>query len=151
MAMQRVREEVERDWHHRLEWMKSLTSLVVIKLGPFGSDLCGYRVVSLLLDDLLCDYLFPPTDTRIIPARPIETIWIQDFEVYPWTPLEYSSPERLKSYRSGDPRSGDEDNVEPFQNLEHLGAMIGLDFSRPLLSLQKLKYASGRASKDEQV
>lgn len=131
-----AKEEVERDWFPKLESMKSLESLVMIKLGQGDA-----RVISCLLD-ALCDHLFPHLESNPTP-RPLDCLWIQGFETYRVAAWKYVIPERLRSFRTGDGAAHDE-NFEPFTNLEHLGGSIGLPFHYfPLPSVPKLKYVSG--------
>jgi len=146
---QRVKEDVESDWLPQLAWMKSLKSLVMVKLGPYGTSMAGERVISILLDSLTCQYLFPHRRGSVRP-RPLERIWIQNFEIHRCAALKYSSPENLKSYLSGD-CDVKEEKYQSFRNLEHLGGMMGIDFCRPLSSLKKLKYAAGHISREDKV
>jgi len=146
-ADRRVREDVVRDWFPQLEWMKSLESLVLIKLGPHATE--GERVISFLLDSLIGRYLFPRVEISPIP-RPLRCIWIQDYEVYRCGTSQYLSPEILQSYRTGD-CDETEKNYESFPNIENLGGSLGLNFAHQLPSLQKLKYASGSSYKEEEV
>jgi len=129
--------------------MKSLKSLVLIKLGPCATTGAGAHIISILLDSLTGRYLFPHREEQQT-HRPLERLWIQGFETYCCAALQYSSPETLLSYLSGDCDVKDE-KYESFLNLEHLGGMMGIDFCRPLSSLKKLKYASGCSSQDEEV
>ena len=146
----RIKEFVVRNWFPYLEWMKSLESLVLIKLGPYATRMCGSRVISWLLDSLIGRYLFPHVEVNPTP-RPLRCIWIQDFEVGHCGALKYSSPEVLQSYRTGDCDEREYTNYESFPNIENLGGCLGLNFTHQLPSLQKLKYASGSSYKDEQV
>ena len=135
----------------KLTWMKSLQSLVLIKLGPNAtSSDSGERVMSPLLDSLVRDYLFPPREENE-PPSPLRRVWIQDFEVIGCPALRNSSTNSLQSYRSGDCGDLNDEDYESFTNMEQLGGMIGINFSHPLASLQKLKYASGTSTDDKKV
>lgn len=148
-AQLRVKEAVERDWLPQLSWMKSLKSLVLVKLGPYATRGAGERVISILLDSLTCRYLFPHREKKQTP-RPLQRLWIQDFEVHQCAALKYVNPDNLLSYRSGDCDVTDE-KYETLRNIEHLGGMMGIEFARPLSTLKKLKYASGRSMEDGKV
>ncbi len=148
-AQQRVKEAVERDWLPQLAWMKNLKSLVLVKLGSYATRGAGERVISILLDSLTCRYLFPDREKKQNP-RPLQRLWIQDFEVHRCAALKYVSSDNLLSYRSGD-CDAKKEKYESFPNLEHLGGMIGIEFTLPLSSLKKLKYASGRSMEDGKV
>jgi len=137
-----------RECASRLAWMKKLESLVLIKLGSNATCASGERVISSLLDSLVRGYLFPREDEQT--PSPLRKFWIQNFEVYSCPALRYSSPDSLQSYRSGD-CGGRNENYEVFCNIEHLGGSIGMDFSHPLPSLKKLKYASGTSHDDAKV
>ena len=130
--------------------MKYLKSLVLVKLGPGATSMAGSRVISILLDSLTCRYLFPRREKKQT-LRPLERLWIQGFETHRCAALQYSNPETLQSYLSGDCDVKDAGKYESFPNLEHLGGMMGINFSRPLPSLKKLKYASGLSTQDEKV
>ena len=132
--------------------MKYLKSLVLVKFGPGATSLAGSRVISSLLDSLACSYLFPRREKKQTP-RPLERLWIQGFEIYRCAALQYASPGNLQSYLTGDCDVKNEikEKYESFPNLEHLGGMMGFNFSRPLPSLRKLKYASGLSIQDDKV
>lgn len=126
-----------------LAWMKSLESLVLIKLGPnatLGDD--GESVTSPLLDSLVSNYL---TLSRL------RRLWIQGFKVTPCPELQSDTPESLQSYRFGEDFFIGGEKLKKFCNIEHLAAYMGVDFARPLQSLQKLKYVSGFSKDDEKV
>jgi len=145
-AQHDFRESVEKDWFPKLAWMKSLKSLVLVKLGPYATKNAGTRVLSRLLVSLLSGFLFPMDK----PApRALQRVWIQDLEVYPCSPLKYASPEHLLSYRSGD--SGNEEHYEAFNSVEHLAGKMGINCSRPLPKLSKLKFATGRSYDSQEV
>ena len=143
---------MERDLFPQLAWMKYLKSLVLVKLGPVSTSLAGSRIISSLLDSLTCRYLFPHREDQET-RRPLERLWIQGFEIHRCAALQYSSPENLQCYLTGDCDVKNEikEKYESFPNLEHLGGMMGINFSRPLSSLKKLKYASGLSAQDEKV
>lgn len=142
-------EAERRDLFPHLEWMKALKSLVLIKLGPFASKGAGRRVISTLLDAFFA-HLFPGRRSYPI-LRPLRCLWIQDFEILPLKAFKYLSSDCLVSYRSGEPSGSDKENYEPFHKMEHLGGTIGVNFSRPLPTLSKLKYASGSAYSNKEV
>ena len=131
----------------RLAWMKSLESLVLIKLGPYATFDAGERVISLLLDSLVRGYLFPRLEQN---QNPLRWLWIQNFEVYRFPALIYC-PDSLQSYRSGDCGDIEDKKFESYCNIQHLGGNMGIDFSHPLPSLQKLKYVSGNSYDDGKV
>ena len=81
MTEQRVKQAIEKDWLPQLDWMKSLKSLVLVKLGPCASSDAGVRMISILLDSLTCRYLFPHREEKE-PPRPLEHLWIQNFEIH---------------------------------------------------------------------
>jgi len=128
--------------------MKSLESLVLIKLGPYATFDAGERVISLLLDSLVRGYLFPRLEQN---QNPLRCLWIQNFEVHRFPALIYSSPDSLQSYRSGDCGDIEDKKFESYCNIQHLGGNMGIDFSHPLPSLQKLKYVSGNSYDDGKV
>lgn len=146
---QRVKEDIERDELPNLAWMRSLKSLVLVKLGPCGTSGAGSCIVSSLLQSLICRYLFPYCGD--VSPRPLERLWIQGFEILCCLALmKYLSPGNLKSYLSGD--CGDRDEkYESFLNLEHLNGKAGVSFFQPLPSLNKLKYVSGRCFDEDWV
>ena len=146
----RVIEAIERDWLPQLEWMKSFKSLVLVKLGPYGRRGCGARVISILLDSLVCGYLFPGGEKKPTP-RPLRCIWIENFEVCPYKALRYANPECLQSFKTGDP-DGYRENYESFPNLENLDGMVAHNISKsPLPSASKLRYYCGRGYTYEEV
>ena len=129
--------DVQSNWLPQLEWMMSLKSLVLIKLGV------GCRVISRLLD-ALSRYLFPPLDKNEEPAlRPLECIWIKDFEVWPYEVLRYANPECLQSYHYGCPRIGHGEDLHSFKNIVNAVPYLGLNDNFLLPSLTKLKYYCG--------
>jgi len=137
---------VVRDWFPLLQWMKSLESLVIIKLGQYATPGAGVYVISRLLD-ALCEYLFTRLEENPTP-RPLHCLWIQDFETYKVGAWKYVIPERLQSFLTGD-CDDDDESYEPFYNLEQLGGSTGLDYYKfPLPSLHKLKYVSGHSYGD---
>ena len=100
----------------------------------------------LLLVSLLGGYLFPMND----PApRPLQRVWIQGFKVPSCSPLQFATPEFLQSYRCGD--SGNEEHYEAFHNIKHLAGKMGINFSRQLPLLSKLKFATGRSYDSAEV
>lgn len=103
----------ERDWLPKLAWMKYLKSLVLIKLGPGATSMAGSRVISILLDSLTCRYLFPRREKKQT-LRPLERLWIQGFETHRCAALQYSNPETLQSYLSGDCDVKDAGKYESF-------------------------------------
>jgi len=121
--------------------MKYLKNLALIKLGPGVTSMAGSRINSSLLDSLACSYLFSRREKKQT-RLPLERLWIQGFETRRCAALKYSNPEHLQSYFSEDCDVKDE-KCESFPNLEHLGGLMGTNFSRPLPSLKKLKYAFG--------
>lgn len=134
------------DWFPHLGWMKSLKSLVLIKLGPYSTYSSGTRVLSHLLASLL-EHLFPCMGN---PApRPLQRVWIQDFVMFPCSMVRFATPECLRSYRSED--AGTKENYESFVNIEHLAGKMGIDFSRPMSKLSKLKFATGSSDNYEEV
>lgn len=143
---------IERDWLPQLQWMKSLEKLVLIKLGPFRTTIAGERVISRLLDALICRFLFPPLMKNVKPTlRPHRCIWIQDFEVWPYKALDYADPECLQSYRTGAPH-GDENDFKSFHNLVQLDGMVDVSLRDSLLpDLSKLKYFTISSFDDEEV
>ncbi len=137
------------------KWMKSLQSLVLIKLGTY-SNTDGARVYSILLKTLLNILLFAEENC-------LRVLWVQDFEVDRRGTLQYLSHDILQSYGFGDydgsesedengSESEDEkEQYEPFINMVHLGGTYATNFSLPLPSLKKLKYVSGTSTNDEKV
>lgn len=97
--------------------MKSLESLVLVKLGPSGTSRAGSRTISILLDSLI-QFLFPQRGA--IPSRPLKRMWIEGFEIHRCAALKYLSSEHLKSYLTGDCDSKDE-NYEDFFSIGALG------------------------------
>ena len=129
-----------------LDWMKSLKSLVLVKLGPYATFNAGNRVLSRLLV-FLFEYLFPSIGS---PApRPLQRLWIEDYEVYPCSMVKFATPKCLQSYRSGEP--GYEEHYDGFLNVEHLAGNMGINFSRPMVNLSKLKFVTGSSDDYEKV
>lgn len=138
-----------RDWLPQLAWMKSLKSLVLVKLGPYATTGSGARIISILLDSL-CGYLFPTSEKKPT-SLPLKCIWIHNFEVYPFRALDYADPECLQSFKTGD-SDGDQENYESFYNLENLDGMLAHNLSESgLKDMSKLKYYFGRGYEFEEV
>lgn len=113
-----------------------------LKLGPLTSGGAGLCVHSPLLEALF-RILYPPN--AVDPSlRPIENIWIQDFNLLSPSVLEHASPLTLQSYRiCGSHES--EESYDHFPNIVHLGEMIHLDaFDLPC---QLTKMVSCRANR----
>ncbi len=144
----RLRQAVVRDWLPQLDWMKFLKSLVLVKLGPCATYGAGVCVISILLYSLI-GYLFPH-DKKPTP-RPLQCVWIHNFQVNSSRAFEYANPEYLQCFKTGDV-DADQENYESFFNLENLDGTVGHDLSESLLKkMSKLKYYCGRGYKDEDV
>lgn len=120
--------------------MSHLKTLVLIKLGPFTSGGAGLRVHSPLLEALFL-FLFPPEEPN--PSlRPIENIWIQDFDVRSISILNYVNPDTFRAFRVGYLTANEED-YERYPHLSHLGETIHLDsFDHTFPHLVMLKHVS---------
>jgi len=144
--------EIERDWLPHLEWMKSLETLALIKLGPCG--VVNPTVCSPLLD-VLCRFLFPLLEKKVKPAlRPHRCIWIQGFEleIWPFNALDYADPEFLQCYRTEDHGDEIKNDFKSFSNLVQLDTTDNLIYHGSLLAdLKKLKYFRINSSDDEEV
>ncbi len=136
--------------------MKSLKTLVFIKLGPYTSVPSGIVVSSPLLNALF-KFLFPhPIETEKQTLRPLRVLWIQDFHVEPFSTVGYLNPECLRSYRTGNSLNNHE-NYGPLINIQHFGAGsrgIGMrdHFLNPdPSSLENLTFAAGCSYSDRKV
>ena len=130
--------------------MRFLESVVLIKLGTHSTR--GTRVHSVVLQTLLL-ILFDLKNARFTPPPPpLRRLWVQDFEVNRKGTLRHLSRNILQSYGFGD-YDGSKENkqYESFLNMEHIGGTYAENFSLPLPSLEKLKYASGTSIDDEKV
>ncbi len=147
----REREVVERDLFPQLAWMKSLRSLVLVKLGPYSTR--GDESVTSSLLNSLCAYLFPLVENNQSPlTSPLQCIWIQNFEVlHNIVTTNYANRDGLLSLKTGYP-FGDQINHNNFPNLENLvGALAEHQYEPFLSSTSKLKYYCGESNQYEEV
>lgn len=122
-----------------LNWMTSLTSLVLIKLGDFqtADEPFGF-VRSFMLDDL-CSWLFC---VERAPSS-LRHLWIQDFCFDLDRTTGSASAQSFISYQIGD--TSEMYEQEPFHGFPKLEYIAKMEFSEPcsLLHLPNLKYAHG--------
>ncbi len=119
-----------------LGWMKSLRSLVLIKLGPFVASIEGRSYVDSFMLNHLLAWLF--SEERA--PRSLQHVWIQDFCFEPgYQTLQYCAPS-LKTCQIGECADGKD--FADFPNLEIIAQM---QFSQEcsLLHLPNLKYVYG--------
>lgn len=145
--MKQENEDILKRVPPKLNWMKSLESLVLIKLGTYATD--GARVSSFLLKTLLRILFYWKENS----TQPLRVLWVQDFEVDRFGTLDNLSQDILQSYGFGDNDGlkDEKEEYEPFINMVHLGGTFAKNFSLPLPSLKKLKYVSGTSTNDKKV
>lgn len=128
-----VRQFIRETIYPHLGWMKSLKSLVLIKLGSLHySSGIGY-VTSFMLDDLLVWLL---SEERA--PRSLQHLWIQGFDFRPEYESIYFCAPSLKS--CGVEACQEDEDFVPFPNLENI-AQMRFTVGCPLLHLPNLKYA----------
>jgi len=130
-----------------LDWMTSLTSLVLVKLGEFKtSDEFSSEVRSLMLDDLF-SWLF--CDERA-PSS-LRHLWIQGFCFDPDSTTILASAPSLMSHQVEE--TGEIDKQEPFHGFPKLEYIAKMEFSElcSLLHLPNLKYAHGDCCVEDEL
>ncbi len=150
-----------------LDWMRSLTSLVLIKLGEYANDRHmnemywdNDAVFSFMLDDLL-DWLFSAAELGEDDfPRSLRHFWVQNFSLRgdhrPYIQNSATSLISLQSDRDRLVAFNGPQQLPEFQQLEHVaGIQIDSMFGNhglPLAQFPNLKYAHGRCPlRDEAV
>jgi len=131
---------VRQDLLPLTDWMKSLQSLVLIKLGLFTSENSYYQASSLLLDHLLYKlFSSEPSPSSLVH------LWIKDFS-YSMEPILTIAPS-LKTFHGDCFELFITDGAyERFRDLEQFG---GFDFYAPQLAhLPNVKTACGHFIED---
>ena len=150
-----VENAIKGEWLPKLDWIKNLETLALIKLGTSqprkhfgGSDAC----VSSRLLDALIGPLFPPLEENVKPTlRSLRSIWFHNFHVRSFQILDYADPEHLQSCQTG-VHHGHEKDFNSFHNLVQLVGINPEDDRDSLLpDLSKLKYYTINSYRDEDV
>ncbi len=131
----KIKWHVREDIDSHIDWMTSLSSLIVIKRGPSTNysninSHANREFRSRLLDDLLDQVL----STEQLPRSFIHRLWIQGFHFRSWNDSILSIAPFLKAFHAGNAL------LDSFRDLEHVG---DVEFSPPLVQLSKLKSAFG--------
>ncbi len=139
------REHLQETVFTHLDWMKNLTSLVLIRSGDTGpvSEYILDPNQSLMVDDLLT-WLFSSERA----PRTLQHIWIDGFNfVPPYVSTHFSASSlvshQTKGYRFGNEIANEPEPFSRFPNLEFVANLSRFAEKCSLLHLPDLKYVHG--------